>query len=102
MPGRVPLEKVGPKRRDDEVVGGLRHVKQRQNAQQFGEVGGLDTFLRTVAVRPPDLCAGSRRSRIDRVAWRDAILDAFSGMRVRQPLDLRTSIMHRGSVAFDR
>ena len=48
VPGQVPFEGVGPKRRDREVVGGLRHVKQRQDTQPLGDVGYLDTFFRAL------------------------------------------------------
>ena len=52
VPGQVPFEGVGPKRRDREVVGGLCHVQQRQDAKQLGDVSRLNTLLRTVAIQP--------------------------------------------------
>src|SRR5215216_1418020 len=49
--GKVTLERVCSKRRDREVVRALRHVEEREDAQQLRDMRRLDTLLRPTAIQ---------------------------------------------------
>ena len=51
VPGQVAFEPMGPKRRDGQILNVVGYVEGGQDAQQLGDLVGLDAHFRAVPVQ---------------------------------------------------